>query len=281
MSADQGMSSDGSAAVDAVNEEATDSPLRPSSPVYRVHQVAEFAPGIVIHGLSISETLSNDFNPSDRHQMELASDPPRRILWKFRYMVVTAVFESHYLAAPIFTKSGNGIGNVPERDRPFYMSLKDHRLEEHANPTSYPVLETESMEIATFLNPKSLVLFTCPVPLFMKHAVKFCGRLTPKSTAALLGQHVERLNTAFATDRQALIESLRAQATAAQAKVALVEESITRQARNSDVRRHVASDAASAGQASSPNSHTRKRRFSFTDTRPRTPRTQIAEWASI
>jgi hypothetical protein len=58
----------------------------------------------------------------------------------------------------------------------------------------------------------------------MKHAVKFCGRLTPESTAALLWEHVESLNSAFATDRQALVESLQVQAAAAQAKVVLVEE---------------------------------------------------------
>jgi hypothetical protein len=153
---------DDSEALSSVDEEFSNTSTKLSGPVCRVHQVGEFAPGLVVWGLCLPEALSNDFDPSDRHQIELASDPPRWIPWKFRYMVATNIFESYYLAAPIFTENGNGIGNVPDRDQKMYMSLGDHRLEEHANPTLYPVLETESMEIATIMNPKSLVMHTAP-----------------------------------------------------------------------------------------------------------------------
>ena len=129
-----------------------------------------FQPGMIIRALCHEQ----DFHvTADRSVMTVADKHTTEskfglIHSKYRKMIVLALYETHYLAIPLYTHNGNGISHKSKPDE--YISVRDHRSsQDFVNQTENGQLVTEEINDGIHpLDPKSLAHITYPL------ARKYC-----------------------------------------------------------------------------------------------------------
>ncbi|KIX95700.1 uncharacterized protein Z520_08407 [Fonsecaea multimorphosa CBS 102226] len=164
---------------------------------FQIHSIYELAAGTIIRGLHVSEAVDS-VSRSDRRASrqtfnEESETWTKRIMHKHRHFIVVQVYDSHYVALPVFTNAGRGLAPVPQHEKKHYMSIRDHRTDnfECQNP-ELPVLVTEEMEPhSANLAPNSVVKFTIPQTFLITNEIEIVGQLTGWSTA-VLSKHYRR-----------------------------------------------------------------------------------------
>ena len=146
-----------------------------------------FEPGMIIRALCHEQ----DFHVSaDRSVMTIADKYTTEskfglIHSKYRKMIVLALYETHYLAIPLYTHNGNGVAHKSKPDE--YISVRDHRSsQDFVNQTANGQLVTREINDGIHpLDPKSLAHVT--YPLARKYSLPLIveGYLKDESTKRL------------------------------------------------------------------------------------------------
>ena len=124
-----------------------------------------FKPGMIIRALCHEQdfhvtTDRSVMTVADKHTTDSKFGP---IHSKYRKMIILALYETHYLAIPLYTHNGNGVTHKTKPDE--YISVRDHRSQEcFVKQTKHVELVTEEINggIHSY-DPKSLAHITYPL----------------------------------------------------------------------------------------------------------------------
>lgn len=104
---------------------------------------------------------------------------------KYRKMIVIALYETHYLAIPLYTHNGNGVARKPKPDE--YISVRDHRSSEpFSKQTVHGELVTDQVNTGIHpYDPNCLAHITYPVARKYDLPVIVEGQLNKRSAKHL------------------------------------------------------------------------------------------------
>lgn len=115
---------------------------------------------------------------------------------KVRWMIVVAVYRTHYNAIPLYTHNKNGLENKPEEVKEEYASVHDSRVRrggfENQSPNN-PVLDASMFANTTILHGKTVAHMTAHVQRKFGLYVEEQGRLTKKAAQDLVTMYREKL----------------------------------------------------------------------------------------
>ena len=115
---------------------------------------------------------------------------------KVRWMVVVAVYRTHYNAIPLYTHNKSGLENKPEEVKEEYASVHDSRVRrggfENQSPNN-PVLTASMFANTTILHAKTVAHMTAPLQRKFGLYVEEQGRLTKESAQDLVNMYRSKL----------------------------------------------------------------------------------------
>ena len=115
---------------------------------------------------------------------------------KVRWMIVVAVYRTHYNAIPLYTHNKNGLENKPQEIKDEYASVHDTRVRrgvfENQSPKN-PVLDASMFAGTTVLHAKTVAHMTAHVQRKFGLYVEEQGRLSKKATQDLVTMYREKL----------------------------------------------------------------------------------------
>ena len=115
---------------------------------------------------------------------------------KVRWMIVVAVYRTHYNAIPLYTHNKSGLENKPEEVKEEYASVHDSRVRrsgfENQSPDN-PVLDASMFANTTILHGKTVAHLTAPLQRKFGLYVEEQGRLSKKSAQDLVNMYRSKL----------------------------------------------------------------------------------------
>ena len=194
---------------------------------YRLFSKEEFKPGTIIKAYIHEEdfrgtpqpsslsSVKSSFNFSQVASSTKFSDLSRvssrvsfsqygkPIYTEFRYLIVVATFEDHYMAIPLYTHGGKGLAHKTAKDE--YASVEDYRNPNSLKEASW-LLRTEFLkpDVKNLL-PQSVAHVAYPVPRKYILPVAHQGKLKGESTVCLVElfcQHMLGMDVGCPTESQ-------------------------------------------------------------------------------
>lgn len=144
-----------------------------------------FKPGMIIRAPVHEQDLkggTSNITAADKYTTDSKFGP---IYTKYRKLIVIALFQNHYLAAPLYTHNGRGL--VDKANPNEYVSVQDHRARGFITPLSKHLpLVTEFFNPGIdLIHPKSTVHITYPLPRRYDLPVIYEGYIKEDSVARL------------------------------------------------------------------------------------------------
>jgi len=164
-----------------------------------------FQPGTIIQALNYEEHIDQQETPHSPTADNLCpfNDPrQRKVCCKDRIMVVIHQFDGHYVAVPVFSYSGRGIGWMADRRKAEYMDIHDHRNPpaDNVRQNNLPALTTKQMQNwFGSIKPMSAVHYTYPKSMYYRLKVVLVGELTEESTTELINHYYDHMGRPHVT----------------------------------------------------------------------------------
>ncbi len=146
-----------------------------------------FTPGMIVRGVCHEQDFHGAAGGSimtlaDRYTTESRFG---NIHSKYRKMIVIALYETHYLAIPLYTHNGNGVAYKSKPEE--YISVRDHRSSgPFTKQTKHGELVTEQINVGIHpFDPNSLAHITYPLARKYDLPLVVEGQLNPQSAKLL------------------------------------------------------------------------------------------------
>ena len=135
-----------------------------------------------------------DFNGTSKgSNITMSSEAPAKssygaVFTKMRVMIVTARFQNHYIAVPLYTHNGNGLSKKTPEEQREYVSIRDHRIDGgYVAESIHGCLTTGYLKSGIhILDAKSAAHIPYPVARKYDLPVVHHGNLTAQATSRLV-----------------------------------------------------------------------------------------------
>ena len=143
------------------------------------------------------------FEGAEYNDSDLVKTPGGDYCIKHRILIIVACYDDHFIALPLFTNSGNGLGKKRAKDE--WVSLRDHRSQGAFEKLSIhdPIVTKELYDRVPLYRTNTVCHLAYPVARKFDHPATMEGRLDERSTKHLVELYLSHAKQAQAQLAQA------------------------------------------------------------------------------